>query len=391
MNELNRLASSRNAPIFPATLVVEDRLRQLFRAWAYIETRFDVLQPTGNYTPDELDRTYTVSDTASGAAALRPDFTSLVAREAATIGQAVVRPLRRCYAGSAFRRPQRVDERRYEIRQAGVELIGACGPLADAEILSLASEGLAAIGLETAQIHLGHVGFIRALLRSSDLTDDVERVVCDLLARHDRPALSALLKAQAISSNTANALVRILDLIGNEDVLDQARRLTDEPDALRALAELDAVFDLLERTDLPTPIILDLTEVRDRSYYTGIRFEGFDPASGFPVLRGGRYDDLLGQYGAGEPAVGCAFEVDRIAASCAPKRDESEVLLVRFPPAQWPEAVAKARALRAQNHRVAFDVLSFAPEDLAAYQAAHRVNRVVVLPSGKAQRAEGGC
>jgi len=391
MNQLKRLTSLQSAPISPAVSAVEDRLRGLFRAWAYVETRFDVLQPARDYMPHELDRIYTVSDAADGALALRPDFTSLVAREAATVGQAVVRPLRRCYAGCAFRRPERAGEHRREIHQAGVELIGASGELADAEILTLASEGLETIGFDRAQIHLGHVGFVHALLRSSDLTDRVETSVCDLLARHDRPGLASLLRGLSIPAQTAKALVSMLDLVGTDDVLDRARSLTDEPDALRALDQLETVFNLLDHSDLPTPVILDLTEVRDRSYYTGIRFEGFDAASGFPVLRGGRYDQLLGQFGADEPAVGCAFEVDRIASSYVENdRRGGEAVLIGFSPLQWPEALATARGLRAQGNRVILNVTSLDSADLTQYEAAHRIDRIVVLETDDAISTGGG-
>lgn len=390
MNELSLCTNSPTSPSPPASLAAEGVLRSLFRGWAYIEARFDILQPMNDGRPYDFDQTYNVADEAGGMLSLRPDFTSLVAQEAATMGRGIIRPLRRSYCGTAFRKPDRAGDRRREIRQSGVELIGTSGPLADAEIVTLASEGLAALQLKDAQIHLGHVGFVHALLRSSNLTEEGKTTVCNLLARHDRTALAIVLTNQGVSRKTAVALGAVLDLVGSTDVLDQARRLTRDPDALRALEQLEELIALLSRSELPVPVIIDLTEVRDRSYYTGIRFEGFVPASGFPILRGGRYDELVQQFGKAEPAVGCAFEIDLIAPMVAEKGTaDIKTILLRSPANRWTELMMQARALRAQGHRIALDVSSLPPDQLNAYRSAYGISRVLESESNGALDAKG--
>ena len=385
MNELSLCTNSPTSPSPPASLAAEGVLRSLFRGWAYIEARFDILQPMNDGRPYDFDQTYNVADEAGGMLSLRPDFTSLVAQEAATMGRGIIRPLRRSYCGTAFRKPDRAGDRRREIRQSGVELIGTSGPLADAEIVTLASEGLAALQLKDAQIHLGHVGFVHALLRSSNLTEEGKTTVCNLLARHDRTALAIVLTNQGVSWKTAAALGAVLDLVGSTDVLDQARRLTRDPDALRALEQLEELIALLSRSELPVPVIIDLTEVRDRSYYTGIRFEGFVPASGFPILRGGRYDELVQQFGKAEPAIGCAFEIDLIAPMVAEKGTaDIKTILLRSPANRWTELMMQARALRAQGHRIALDVSSLPPDQLNAYRSAYGISRVLESESNGA-------
>ena len=44
-------------------------------------------------------------------------------------------------------------------------------------------------------------------------------------------------------------------------------------------------------------VIFDLGLVRELGYYTGAVFEVYDPAVGFALGGGGRYDDLLGRFG----------------------------------------------------------------------------------------------
>jgi ATP phosphoribosyltransferase regulatory subunit HisZ len=70
----------------------------------------------------------------------------------------------------------------------------------------------------------------------------------------------------------------------------------------------------IKQRGLQESITFDVTLCRDISYYTGIVFEAFAPGVGAPILLGGRYDDLLAQFGEASPAIGCAIEVERTLA-----------------------------------------------------------------------------
>src|SRR5215467_14171940 len=78
---------------------------------------------------------------------VRADMTPQIARLAATRLGNAPRPLRLSYAGQVLRvtgseiRPER------QVGQVGAELIGAAGSAADVEVIAVAGEALAAIGL----------------------------------------------------------------------------------------------------------------------------------------------------------------------------------------------------------------------------------------------------
>ena len=59
-------------------------------------------------------------------------------------------------------------------------------------------------------------------------------------------------------------------------------------------------------------VIYDLGLVRELGYYTGAVFEVYDAALGAPIGGGGRYDDLLGRFGAPRPACGVALDIHRV-------------------------------------------------------------------------------
>src|SRR6185436_15506864 len=73
-------------------------------------------------------------------------------------------PLRLAYAGPTFRyeKPQRGRYRQFT--EVGVEYIGGPGAAADAEVLRLATRGLAALGLMGGRLVVGHLGVVLELL-----------------------------------------------------------------------------------------------------------------------------------------------------------------------------------------------------------------------------------
>jgi len=79
-------------------------------------------------------------------------------------------------------------------------------------------------------------------------------------------------------------------------------------------AALASVRAVLEGVDAKARrrVIVDLGLARALGYYTGAVFEVYDPALGVPLGGGGRYDDLLGRFGRGLPAVGFALNVERL-------------------------------------------------------------------------------
>lgn len=105
--------------------------------------------------------------------ALRPEFTASVVRAYVAEGQGRPLPQRYSYHGPVFRYEKPQSGRYRQFTEMGVELIGASGPAADAEIIHLALAGLANLGLTDCTLRLGHLGVVGALLTSLKLDDRV--------------------------------------------------------------------------------------------------------------------------------------------------------------------------------------------------------------------------
>ena len=81
---------------------------------------------------------------------------------------------------------------------------------------------------------------------------------------------------------------------------------------MTALDGLRALHERLDAKGVADRVIFDLGLVRELGYYTGAVFEVYDPAVGFTLGGGGRYDELIGRFGRDLPACGIALDVQRV-------------------------------------------------------------------------------
>ena len=254
---------------------------------------------------------YRVFDDHGEVLALRTDMTVPIARLVATRYPTAEPPLRFCYFAHVYRgvRPHRGQNR--EFLQAGIELVGSPAPDGTAEALSVLCHALTATGLRGYRIGLGDASLYRTLLRSYGVEDAVgDRLVLALVAR-DFVALESELARLELDDADAQQLLRVPQIRGGPDVLNDAQGPVAE-----AVAGLRRVHGLLA-PEVADRVIFDLGLARDLGYYTGAVFEVYDPALGAPLGGGGRYDDLLGRFGRPLSAVGFALGIDRLHIALA--------------------------------------------------------------------------
>ncbi len=290
--------------------------RKLFESWAYTE----IIPPTYEYYDilmagsgaDFERKVFRVLDREGNILALRSDITTQVARIVGTKLYDLPLPLRLYYLTNVFRYEEPQAGRQREFYQAGLELIGASGPEADAEVLTIAIEALQQVNLRGFQINLGQMAFFKAIVNDLGLQLDQVNELKGAIDRKDEAGLRELLKEWGIGRRHAVALDELPHLCGGEEILERAADLAPNIGAHRAIENLKQVYDLLSAQGLAERVIIDLGEVRGLNYYTGITFEGFSPGLGFSICNGGRYDELIGLYGRPLPAVGFAFGVERV-------------------------------------------------------------------------------
>ncbi|MCU0502155.1 MAG: ATP phosphoribosyltransferase regulatory subunit [Anaerolineae bacterium] len=366
---------------------MEASLQATWSAWGYREISLPTFEYADTLATDvgaAVDaEMYRFFDRHGRTLALRPDMTIPTARVVGTRLFDQPMPLRLAYVGSVFRYEPPRAGRQHEFTQAGVELIGAPGAVADAESIALAVASLRAVGVPAFRITVGHVGFFRGLLAALDLP---ERLASRLQNAVDRKAEAelALLLAEAASLPpiARSAVLTLPRLTGDAAVLAAAESICLNTTMMQAIFDLHGLADLLRAYGVEDAISYDLAEVRDLDYYTGITFEGFAPGLGFSLVSGGRYDDLIGHFGPPLPAVGWALTLDRVMLArelqgiCA-EEPRSDVLLSADVWAACPQWAAQARLL---GVKVEIDPLGLDPQALWQAALARGIRRIVYGP-----------
>src|SRR4029453_10781752 len=144
---------------------IEERVLPVFKGWDYEEIIPPLYDSADAFAEPVLSpKTYSFVGRDGSLLALRPDFTSLLAKIAA--GRLAERPapLRLYYSGEVLRYEPPKAGRQSELHQMGLEHRGGGGPAADAETLAIAAECLDAVGAADWVLAVGHVGVFNGLV-----------------------------------------------------------------------------------------------------------------------------------------------------------------------------------------------------------------------------------
>ena len=307
------------------------------------------------------DQTFRLMDPASHRMlALRSDLTPQIARIAASRLTRSPRPLRLSYAGEILRvrgselRPER------QFRQVGFELIGiGAGAACDAEVILLAADALAGLGIEEGlSVDLNAPTLVASLLDDAGLDAGRAEPLREALDRKD---------ATAVAEAGGEVAERLLSLLGAtgpaETALDALAPLALPGAAGRALAALTGIAALLREAAPALPITIDPVEWRGFEYHTGTGFSLFAGGVRTELGRGGRYSvgDADADDGAGEEAVGCTLYLDTLLRA-APARPAPRRIYLPYGTAR-----ADGAALRREGW---ITVAGLAPADDPAAEAA---------------------
>jgi ATP phosphoribosyltransferase regulatory subunit len=298
---------------------IEDRLEDLFQRWGYhriitstVES-LDTLMAGG-----AIDRATVVQlQGASGQPlGLRPELTASIARAAVTRMAQVSYPQRLYYTANVFRQGGQGDQQEYY--QAGVELLGTGGTLADAEVLMLLLACVSDLKLDGSHVIVGNAGLTRSLLDS--FPPAVRPQVRDAIARLDRVQLETL----NLETDLHTLALTLMDLRGQpRDVLQAVSQLPLADHQRAIVADLKSLFEILHTETALPPVILDLSLIQPFDYYTGLVFEVVaDTPQGRQVVgQGGRYDNLLGVFhpqGRSYPGIGFMLSIESLHQALLP-------------------------------------------------------------------------
>ena len=287
-------------------------LRALFESRGFREVStpvleyYDVFGTARAYFPQE--GIYKLVDHDGRILVLRPDCTIPIARLIGARLKNERGPLRIFYHQKIYRHASGHTGLSGEIAQMGVEFVGGDLPICDVEIVELACRSLRSVCGSDYQLELCHIGYFNALVDSLDTDPATREQIRELVEHKNFPALDLLLE-RFEGCSAQKALKKLPALFGSVSVLEEARALFSNEAADRALDALADLYNALSSLGL-YHLSLDLGLVNQADYYTGIIFRGYTAGAGEPVLAGGRYDELIGEFGPARPATGFGINLD---------------------------------------------------------------------------------
>ncbi|NMB46186.1 MAG: ATP phosphoribosyltransferase regulatory subunit [Firmicutes bacterium] len=336
----------------------------LFRQWGYRE----IITPTMEFydavsagdVTGLARNLYRFFEREGDLLALRPDVTTPVARVVATRLQDTPKPLRLCYHANVFRYAEPQAGRRREFYQAGVELVGSSSYLADAEVVALTVEALRAVGLKNFRVDIGQVDYYDGILQHPALSPGQRRSMRLALLKKDYVALNELLSDCNLPREDRELLRQLPELRGGGEILEEAMERATNLISKQAIEHLMAVYEVLEAYDLANWVRVDLGMIKDIEYYTGMVLEAYTADMGFTIGTGGRYDNLIHQFGYDCPATGFALGIERIMLALSrqqgwPTMPNRRILCMKTakqPGLSWQVA----RKLREYGYTVELDV-----------------------------------
>ena len=281
------------------------------------------------------DQTFRLMDPESRRMmGLRADMTPQVARIAATRLASNPRPLRLSYAGQCLRvhGSQLAPDR--QVAQAGIELIGPDNAAADAEMVLLAAEALAAVGLARISFDLTVPPLAPALLDEAGIHGPARTKLTHALDRKDAAAVTQL------GGPAAGLLTELLLAAGPVAPALKVLRSGRLGPASQALCErLAAMVAVIQSRAEGLRLTLDPIEFRGFRYHTGICVTVFALGHHEELGRGGRY-----MSGEREPATGLTLYPDAVLRARPTPAPRPLVFL------PWGTDAAAAAGLRAAGY-----------------------------------------
>ncbi|HEV8536541.1 MAG TPA: ATP phosphoribosyltransferase regulatory subunit [Candidatus Limnocylindria bacterium] len=280
---------------------IERSLTDTFRSYGYMPLEPPMVEFSSGQSQERLIQ---FLDSDGSLVTLRPDLTTAVARLVAQRYRETRGALRLSYVAPIFREEPAMTASDRQLLQAGVELIGASGPLADADVLALLAEALECCGLrsERTTIHVGHLGVVRRLF--AELDPSSRDLVLDDLRRGDLVGALSRARDAGMSGEGLGRAQEALGVIGRgiEELAG------DDVSEIRHVIHLAR-----ERHHGANDLwgVPNIGLIPRLPYYTGVVFEALHPDVGV-IASGGRYDLLIGAFGAPRPATGFAIDVLRL-------------------------------------------------------------------------------
>lgn len=283
---------------------------------------FDVFADNIGMTPsNELYKFY---DKAGNTLVLRPDFTPAMARAFSKLYFNEDAPVGLCYAGNTFVNGSDLNGRLKECTQIGAELYNDDSCEADARMISLVISCMKTAGFDDFVVSIGNGMFFKGLCEELGIGPEDEDTLRELISVKNYHKAEELLASLGIEGDTADLMLNISDDFTSKESLYSLKEKISNRKCTDAVDRLISILDILEQEKNTDHIFVDLGMLGKYRYYTGVLFRAYTFGFGDAIMKGGRYDNLVKEFGKDCPAIGFGISLDELMIALLSQQEKSE-------------------------------------------------------------------
>ncbi len=296
---------------------INEVINNIYTLWGYLPIKtpvFDYYETYDKLLSDESKKNcFRLMDRDGELLLLRNDITLFLAKQLGRITKKDDKALRVHYADSILRHQSEIDISNNEFFQTGAELVGASGINGDLEAVTLLQSIISELSLKNTRIHIGSRAILDGILFKYKNINSSKLI--SLINSRDIFAMETYL-ITFMDVSTAKEVITLFMFIGTfseySEFLSKNTSLLEKLNISEQCLYLKKIGKNLEDLDLIDNYRFDLSEVANRSYYTGIVFQAYTQDIDSAIASGGRYDELISSFGESIPSVGFSLLLRKI-------------------------------------------------------------------------------
>lgn len=304
-------------------------LRSLYEKYGFSQYKMNKFEEYDLYVQNKdfliSDGIITFTDTNGKLMALKPDVTLSIVKNSSQEEGCVEKVY---YDENVYRVSSGTNSFK-EIRQVGIECIGAVDSYQIFEVLCLAAKSLQTLSEETV-LDISDFGVLTELSETFGLDPVLRKKLFSLIGEKNLHELVSTCKKAGLGDEKISALSSLITIYGDPAVaVPKLKEALGKFISQDRLVRLDTLFSNLAKAGFGSMLNLDFSVVSDTDYYNGIVFRGFIKKIPLRVLSGGQYDRLLEKMGKKTKAIGFAVYLDLLSnLSSNEKRFDVDAILL---------------------------------------------------------------
>lgn len=379
-------------------LLIQNRIHKIFKEYGYSDIQtptfefFDIFnKERGSVASKNM---YKFFDREGNTLVLRPDMTPSIARASAKYFMDEEMPIRLCYVGNAFINNSEYQGKLKEFTQLGSELLGDNTSDADAEVIAMVIESLLKAGLTEFQIEIGQPEFFKGIVEKAGLDADTIEELRELLENKKYFGVEDVLEKANVPQEDREVFLKFQEFVGSVEMIKAAKTLNINDKSKAALERLEKLYSILVIYGYEKYISFDLSMLNMYQYYTGIVFKGYTYGTGDAIVTGGRYDNLLGQFGKDFAAIGFAVNLDQLMVALERQHiklgEKDTKKMILYGVENQREAINYTKTLRSENECVMMvrKRSNYQMEDYISYAKRSNVSEIIIIDGNGIEKKE---